>query len=183
MSAPVRFRSVMTPPPGGRFFYELGGERVEATTWLEMKPKVEALMAKHGVTGYASDLVAEYMCPHVAGWYCTGVPVRMSVTKKTALENAEDYFGKELVQFNEIEARLRACQSCPMHEREVCLTCTGILKHIKAKFGGRRPRLLEDDLSGICGCAKTFEAVISSVDVTDAPEWDGIPDTCWRKQV
>lgn len=172
----------MTPPPGGKFFYELNGERVEAHTWVEMKPKVEALMAKHGVTGYADVLVAEFMCPHMPSWYCTGVTRRTSVTKSVALDEAKKYYGRDMLTFDQIAERLRICTACKMHEREVCLTCTGVLKHIKAMFGGRRPRLLEDDLSGICACAKTFEAVIASVDLTGVGEWPEVPENCWRNR-
>lgn len=179
---PARFRSTMTPPPGGMFFYEHAGERVEARTWLEMRPKVEALMAKHGLKGYADLLVAAYMCPHMPGWYCTGaVPARSVTTVKTALANAVPYYRRELVPFDEISRRMRICHECPKHERDVCLTCTGILDRIKMSFGGRRVSVLEDKMSGVCSCAKTFEAVVASVEHGDEP-WPDAPDCCWRKR-
>lgn len=177
----ARFRSTMTPPPGGEFFFEHAGERVSAYTWPEMQSRMEDLMRRHGLVGYADLLVAEYMCPHMPGWYCTGSGVRTVTTVKTAFENACPYYSRNLVQFDELSRRMRICHGCPKHERDVCLTCTGVLNRIMMSFGGRRVSVLEDKMSGICGCAKTFEAVIASVEHDDAP-WADAPDCCWRKR-
>lgn len=177
----ARFRSTMTPPPGGEFFYEHGGERVSARTWLEMQPRVEDLMRRHGLSGYPDLLVAEYMCPHMPDWYCAGASARHVTTLKEALANAVPYYSAPLVQFDEVSRRMRVCHGCPRHERDVCLTCTGILSRIRAGFGGRRVSVLEDRLSGICSCAKTFEAVVASVEHGGTPEWADVPDGCWRK--
>lgn len=178
----VRFRSTMVPPPGGYFFYEHGGEQLRASTWVQMKPLVEDLMRRHGLSGYADRLVAEYMCPHMPPWYCEGAGVRVVTSVKVALKNAEPYYPRELVQFDEISRRMRICHDCPKHERDVCLTCTGILDRIRAAFRGRRVPVLEDKMSGVCGCARTFEAVIASVEHGEEPVWDGAPDTCWRRK-
>lgn len=175
-----RFRSKMTPPPGGKFFYEAGGERVEAHTWLEMEPKAQALMRRHGVEGFVEDAVAAYMCPHMPDWYCSGESSRHVTTVRDARRNAQQYYSRNLVTFDRLSARMRACHDCPMHERDVCLTCTGILRDIMASFGGRRVKVPEDSMSGVCRCAKTFEAVVASVEHEGDP-WEGVPETCWRR--
>lgn len=177
----VRFRSRMTPPPGGKFFFEHDGERVEARTWLEMAPKMEDLMRRHGLDGFAEDLVAEFMCPHMPSWYCAGESSRSVTSARDAFRNATPYFPRNLVTFDRISERMRKCHECPKHERDLCLTCTGFLNRIMLSFGGRRVKVLEDQLSGVCACAKTFEAVIASVEYGDDKPWDGVPDTCWRK--
>lgn len=170
----------MTPPPGGVFFFEHGGERIEARTWLEMQPKMEDFMKRHGLTGFASDLVAGYMCPFMPSWYCTGTVSRKSTSIRDARKSAERYFPAHLVPFNVMSDRMRICHECPKHERDVCLTCTGILDWITSAFGGRRRRVHEDNMSGICGCAGTFEAVIAAVE-HNGDAWPEAPGTCWRR--
>lgn len=181
-----RFVSVMTPPPGGKFFYEVNGERVEAATWPEMQPKAAALMAKNGIEGPVEWAVASYMCPSMPDWYCRGVAGRTVVRDREAVVAAEQYFRKPLVPFDTVSDRLRACSECQKHSREgACITCSGRLAWILARFGGRRfrPKVLEDELSGVCTCARTFEAVIASVSYGEDEEcWEGAPDTCWRKK-
>lgn len=180
MTESVSFRNTMTPPPGGKFFFTHDGEHIEARTWVEMKPKMEDLMRRHGLTGFADVLVAEFMCPHMPSWYCTGSVSRSVTSVKDAKANAKPYYNMNLVTFDKLSDRMRRCHDCPMHERDVCLTCTGILSWILASFGGRRIRVHEDNLSGVCRCAKTFEAVIASVEHGGDP-WPGAPDTCWRR--
>lgn len=180
MSELVRFKSKMTPPPGGKFFLEVDGDRVEAHTWLEMLPKVQALMARHNIGGFAEDLVANYMCPYMPDWYCTGHVGHSVTTVHDARKNAAQYYSRNLVTFDRLSERMRICHDCPKHERDICLTCTGILHNIMVSFGGKRVKVPEDLMSGVCGCAKTFEAVIASVE-HDGDPWEGAPDTCWRR--
>ena len=181
MSVKARFVSVMTPPPGGKYFLEINGERVEDTNWPMMHQKAAALMAKHGVTGPVEWAVAEYMCPYMPDWYCRGVVGRTVIRDKEAWDRAQKYFRMNLVTFEEVSRRLRVCQDCPKHSRENgCVTSSGILQKILSAFGGHRVRVLEDEASGICTCARTYEAVVASV-VHDKDIWEGVPDTCWRK--
>ena len=175
-----RFRSLLSVPPGGKFFYEHEGERIEASTWSEMLPKMQDLMKRHGLTGFCEDHVAEYMCPHMPSWFCFGSSARQITSVKDARKNAIPYYSKPLVTFDKLSERMRICHDCPKHERDVCLTCTGILSQIMISFGGRRVRVPEDNLSGVCGCAKTFEAVIASVE-HDGEPWPDAPEGCWRK--
>jgi len=178
----VRFVSVMTPPPGGKYFLEIGGERVESHTWADMHGKAAALMQKHGVTGPVEWVVAEYMCPFMPDWYCRGAAGRQVIRDREAWDNAQPYFRMNLVTFDEVSRRLRICSECPKHSREgSCLTCSGILNKILASFGGHRTRVLEDEASGVCTCARTYESVIASVD-HENDKWTGIPDTCWRNE-
>jgi hypothetical protein len=185
MSAPPRFRSVMTPPPGGLYFYEAGGERVEARTWPEMWRKASALMAKNGIAGPVEWAVAEYMCPRVSEWYCTsGAPSPTSIVRmKEAKANAAPFFRRNLVTFDRVSERLRTCAECPRHRRDVCPTCAGVTDWIGAMFGGRRTPVLEDQLAGTCTCCRTFESVVASVEYDESePPFDGAPDTCWRNE-
>lgn len=178
----ARFVSVMTPPPGGKYFFELGGERVEASNWPEMHTKAQALMQKHGVTGPVEWAVAEYMCPYMPDWYCRGVVGRTVVRDREAWDRAQQYFRRDLVPFDEVSRRLRICQGCEKHSREgSCITCSGILAKILAAFGGKRPKVLEDEATGICTCCRTYESVVASVKHGDDP-WPETPDNCWRNQ-
>lgn len=181
----ARIRSYMVPPPGGRFYFRHGGDTVAARTWPEMTSAMRRYMAEHpDVTGQVEDLVSSCMCPDMPQWYCTGTgPVRNPVRLREAWQNAQPYFGRTPVPFDRVSARLRACAECRgCHERGVCLTCTGWLKRIRQQFGASRVRVLEDDLSGMCSCARTFEAVLATVEYgPDEPIWENAPDSCWRR--
>lgn len=177
---PARFKSVMTPPPGGKFFYEINGERVEAPSWVEMYPKARELMIKNGVTGPVEWAVATYMCPFMPDWYCSGVSGRTVVRDKEAWANSEVYFRGDLVTHDIISSRLRICAKCKAHSREgVCLTCTGGLARILATFRGRRPKVLEDELSGVCTVARAYESVMASVEC-EPLTGESVPEGCWR---
>lgn len=182
MSGESRFVSPMTPPPGGKYFLEIAGERVEAPNWPLMHQKAAALMAKHGVNRPVEWVVAEYMCPYMPDWYCRGSAARTVVRDREAWNNAQPYFRRDLVTFDKVSERLRICADCPKHSREgSCTTCSGILNKILAAFGGRRPQVLEDKAAGVCLCARTYESVVASVEHGEDP-WDGTPDGCWRNQ-
>lgn len=176
----MRIKSFMCPPPGGVFYYEVGGDRVEAKYWHELRPAVVALMKKHGVTGTPELAVAACMCPESPGWYCTEGG-RPTVLMHEAQTGARRYFSMPIAPHDEIARRLAICRACPMHRRNLCLTCTGALKWIYSWFGGRRAPLPDDSASGVCLAAKTFESVVASVDGA-LPEWTGAPSTCWRNQ-
>lgn len=178
MKVPVRFKSTMCPPPGGMFYLEVGGERVQSRDWFEMRRLAAQLLAKHGDRRTPEAAVAEFMCPDMPSWYCTAGG-RSTIMSAEARENAKPYFSKHLVAVDEMARRLTACRSCPKHSRNVCLTCTGHLQWLLAGFGGRRPRLPEDSLSGLCLSAKTFEIAPTSVD-GELPAWEDVPDCCWR---
>lgn len=178
----VRIRNLMNPPPGGKFFWEHDGEIIEARYWFDMEPRVLAHMRQHGMVGDPARIVAEYMCPHMPDWYCSGGVNHSNVIRvQEAKTTASPYFQKSTVAFDELSRRLQICSRCPMHQRSFCLTCTGILDWVQAGFGGRRVRVPEDKPSGVCQCAKTFESVIAAVDYTDEGIWEGVPDTCWRR--
>lgn len=172
----------MTPPPGGKYFLEINGERVEANNWPTMHMKAHALMMKHGINEPVEWVVAEYMCPYMPSWYCRGSSSRVVIRDKEAWANAQPYFRHDLVTFDAISERLRICANCPKHSREgSCVTCSGILSRILASFGGHRPKVLEDAASGVCQCARTYEAVVASVKHGE-DSWEGTPDCCWRNR-
>ena len=177
----ARFKSVMCPPPGGKFYFELNGERVEARDWFTMRGLVSALLERHGVKAVPEEVVARYMCPDMPDWYCTEGG-RKTFTMKEARTNAAQYFQKNIVPYDEMVRRLAVCRQCRQHDRNVCLTCTGNLQWITDRFQGRRRRIPDDDLSGICRSAATFESVVTAVEVSELPEWSGVPDGCWRKK-
>lgn len=173
-----RFKSTMCPPPGGVFYFEAGGARVEAPDWHRMRKLVVPILERTGDSRTPEEAVAVFMCPDMPSWYCT-VGGRKTVMSTEARENARPYFSMYLVPPDEMARRLSVCRTCPKHNRNVCLTCTGHHQWLLAGFGGRRPRLPEDSMSGICLAAKTFEIAPTSV-AGDLPEWDDVPECCWR---
>lgn len=179
----MSFVSTMTVPPGG-YFYELGGDRVEGRCYQETVSKVATLMRKHGREGSPELELAEYMCPRMgpaASTFCRGdFTPSHDVTKHEAIENSLEYGKMPLVPFDVISKRLARCQACPKRFRSWCLTCAGHYSAILSSMGGRRPRLPADLTSGVCDCARAYEAAIASVDYGDKPPWDGVPGTCWR---
>lgn len=174
------FKSVMIDPPNGEFYFEHGGERISAPTWSRFLPLMRDLQRRHHLAGSPYDLAARHMCPHLPSWYCTEGGVRVTSTE-TAKANAAPLFPKHVVTPVEIQRRMDVCRTCPKHVRTACLTCTGAARWIYASFGGRRPRLPEDRMSGMCACADTYEAVVASVDARELPAWKDVPETCWRK--
>lgn len=178
MNATPKFKSTMCPPPGGMFYFEVGGERVEAPDWITMRRLVIPVLARHGVRLTPEEAVAAYMCPDMPKWYCTsgGVDTVLSAEART---KAKPYFSMHVVPVPEIMRRLAVCRACPRHSRNVCMTCTGHAKWILAGFGNRRPALPDDSMSGTCMAARTFEMAVASVD-GPLPEWGDVPETCWR---
>lgn len=181
---PPRFVSIMSPPPGG-FVFETHGERVTGRCFDEIAPKVRGLMAKYGIAGTAEAAVAGYMCPRLgpaAHAFCAGeFSASDDVGRHEAVDNCEPYYSRQVAPFDVIERRLARCMTCPRHFRGWCLTCTGHHQRILNGFRGRRPALPVDRGTGVCTCARAYEAAVASVEY--APEekiWEGAPETCWR---
>lgn len=183
MSA-IYFKNVNVSPVGG-FFYEINGERVTGRHFCDIENKVRALLRKYNRKETAEEAVAGYMCPRIseAPWLCTGGFKSTKIPATEAMQNSVYITdGREVVPFDEIERRIRICLSCPMHTREFCVTCTGHMERIMLLYAGRRPKVPEDAGSGICKCAKAYESALVSVEYRkDEPIWEGVPETCWRK--
>lgn len=175
----MRIKSFMALPPNGFYYYEVGGERVESRYWHEMRPLVQALMAKHGVAGTPEDAVSAHMCPDMPSWFCAGAPESRYIPTRDLRDAARPYFRMPLVPYAEMVRRLAACRLCPMHHRGTCLTCTGTYQWLLAGFDGMRARLPDDAASGVCLAAKTYEVAVTSVD-GELPIWDNMPAACWR---
>ena len=182
----VFFHNVNNPPPGGLYFYETHGERVVARTFIEIEPKVRALMEKYGIKGLPEVEVAKYMCPRIPnpGAYCRGSNVTAAhIRPHAAIVNSLPYCKRQPVAFDIIERRLQICHDCPQHARDWCPTCSGHVSRILHEFNGKRTSLPQDKLSGVCQCAKAYEMAIASVEYGDDEKiWEGAPDTCWRKK-
>lgn len=177
----TNFRTTMMTPPNGEYVFEHGGERIAARTWIEFLPLMKGLMARQGLTGSPVSLAAAYMCPFLPDWFCTSGGVK-TVPMDSARKAASPLFKLHVVTPAETVRRLEACRACPCHSRQVCLTCTGIASWILSSFGGRRPALPDDRISGICTCAGTFEMAVASVDERELPAWTDVPDCCWRNR-
>ena len=179
----AKVRAFNQIPPGGEWFAVINGEKESDKHWLRLRPRVVELMAKHGVTGTAEEVVAASMCPYMPAWFCEGVnDGRKVVQMKEAKETAKEYFPLPVVPFDEISRRLQICSGCKKHDHTLCLTCTGLLRWLIASFGNRRTAVPEDKLSGTCECSRTFAAVAASVDYPETGfDWEGVPDNCWRK--
>lgn len=181
----VRFDNPYASPPGGKFFFEANGERVEGRCFQEIAPKVRSLMAKYKIPGTAELVLAEYMCPRIgpaANWFCTGAFKRSDdIRAIEALDNCKPYYSRRLAPFDVVERRLERCLSCPKHFRGWCMSCVGHLDRISAGFKGARTELPIDRGTGVCTCARAYEAAIASVEYgKDEKVWEGVPDTCWR---
>ena len=179
------FVTTLSTPPGG-YFYELGGDRAEGPCYSVVLKRVAEIMRKHGREGSPEAELAGYMCPRMgpaAALFCRGAfTPSHDVTKQEAIENSLGYGRRPLVPFDVVSRRMAVCQSCRKRFRSWCLTCAGHYSAILSAFRGRRPKLAADAVSGVCDCARAYEAAIASVDYGDEPPWDGVPETCWRKK-
>lgn len=171
-------------PPGGMWFYDGYGEHVEEPTYRMAVLAVAEVLRRHGDRTDPGTALAECMCPQMPAWVCKGeTRAKVTVYPMDARETARAYFTRTVVPMDIIMKRMSACCACPMHRRDFCLTCAEHDRYIYDGFGGRRPRLPGDLASGCCLCAKTFEAVVASVEYgKEEPAWEGVPETCWRKQ-
>lgn len=178
----ILFENEFVPPPGGEYFYQLGEDSFRTRSYNEAVRLVRAIMAKHGVTGYAPEELAKHMCPHMPDGFCTKSYGNKLFSLEKQKQDAEVYFSMPLAAYDEVEKRISTCIGCPKHSRSFCLSCIGAYDWIRAKFRGARRMLPADKYTGTCTCAGTFAAVVASVDKKYLPEWDDVPDTCWRKQ-
>lgn len=177
----------MMPPLGpDGYEFAIGDDKVTGRTAAEILPKVRRLLATHGVSAPAEIALAEYMCPrmprHMAVMLCQGdMPAKpKQVLPREALDNCATYVNRPIVPFDVIQRRIGVCSTCPRHERNWCITCTGAFTQIQQMMKGRRPMLPADRFSGVCGCAKAYEAVVCSVEHEGEP-WPDTPETCWRR--
>jgi len=183
----VRFSHPWISLPGG-FFFEIDGDRAEARTLVELRPKAAAILARHGRGGESVDAaVAAFMCPRLgndARWACSGeFRHEKWISPRDALAKSAEFGGRPVVPFDEVERRLAACSACPKHYRGWCLTCNGHLERVLSLFGGARPRLPADSGSGVCRCTGAYEAAMVSVAYGEGDEvWEGAPETCWRRR-
>lgn len=190
MSAPKAMFTAsvdMMPALPGGYEFAVGDDVVTARTAAEIMPKVRRLLLKHGISAPAEMALAEYMCPRMGPFatkFCTGVPVPPEhVLAGEALKNSASYMRRPMVPFETIQRRMGMCSDCPAHERHWCPTCVGALSKLKDMSGGRRPTLPVDRFSGVCGCARAYEAAVCSVDYEEGEAvWSGTPETCWRRK-
>lgn len=179
----VLFASRFIPPPGGEYFFEYEGESFRTRDYEDAIRKTRDIMARHGrATAYAPSVLAEFMCPYMPDGFCTKNYGNKRFTVDEAREAAMPYFKLPVVPFDEIERRMLVCQRCPKRSRTFCVSCLGVLPWMQSLFRGARRLMPIDRYSGVCGCAGTFDAVVSSVDAEALPAWkEEPPDTCWRK--
>ena len=183
MSAAITASKYMSPP-GGVWFFDGYGEHVELPTYDMAVRAVAGILRRNGDPRSPADAISECMCPQMPRWFCRGeVSEKATVHPMDAREEAKSYFARRVVPMDTIMRRMEICSACPKHRRDFCLTCAGHDEYILNGFGGRRPKLASDLASGCCLCAKTFEAVVASVDYgKEEPAWEGVPDTCWRNK-
>lgn len=179
----IFFKDVNRVPPGG-LFCEIGGEKITAKTYLEMELKVRPVALRHRISQPIESVIATYMAERIddPGEYFTGtVPAQVKVRQREAFETSMQYVNRNLVTFDKVSRRYQVCANCPQHRRDWCPTCTGHLSHFDTAFKGKRVRVPEDRVSGVCQCAKAYEYVINAVEYgPDEKVWEGAPETCWR---
>jgi hypothetical protein len=180
----VFFTSRFLTPAGGEYFFEHNGDSFRTRSYNDAIVKTKAIMAKHGITGIAESVLAEYMCPHMPDGFCTKGYGNKVFTLDKLKQTAESYFKLPLATFDVVDKRIETCLNCPKHSRTFCLTCVGALDWIRSGFRNARRILPVDAYTGTCKCAGTFAAVVASVDKDHLPEWTEAqtPETCWRNQ-
>lgn len=171
-----------TVPPTGKWEFQLGDDRYESPVYDLVLRHTGEILAKHGLKIPAAQALADYMCPRLPKWMCTGRGPHLDLLlAKEAQKEAYSYFVRQMETVDVIMRRMEVCTTCPKHRRDFCLHCGGYDTWIYDGFGGRRTRLPPDDASGCCSCARTFEAAIASVTYSaEEPVWEGAPKTCWR---
>lgn len=178
----MRFRSVLSAPPGGVWFWEDGGHFVSGPDYGTVVSQVRRILREKGDSADPEAALAGYMCPRMPRGFCAGVLGFSKPTLADYLKAAAPYFLKPVAMADDIERRMEVCRGCPRLVRDaVCIPCRHADEAVYAGFGGRRVRLPGDRRSGICGCAGTFNMAVASVVYGDRdPVWAGTPAECWR---
>jgi hypothetical protein len=180
----MQFRSTMTVPPGGEWFWGDQNHYVSDPDFHTAVEKVRSVLKEIGSTVSPEVAMLEYMCPRMPRGFCYGFEGPAAVTASDYLGSAAPYFKMPVALVDDIVHRIEKCKSCPMFDgNDLCLTCRHLDDVIYTKFDGRRVRLPGDRRTGICKCAKTFNMVVASVVYPENSEvWEGTPPTCWRFQ-
>lgn len=180
----MQFRSTMSAPPGGEWFWGDANHFVSGPDYHTVLGQVRDILKSIGSDKSPEQALMEFMCPRMPRGFCYGFAGQTAVTAADYMDAAKPYFSMPVAMTDDIERRMAKCLSCPKFSgNDLCLTCRKLDEAIYAGFGGRRVRLPGDRRSGICKCAGTFNMVTASVLYNDkAVVWEGTPPDCWRFQ-
>lgn len=175
------FRSTVTAPPGGVWFWESDGAFVSSTSYRDAIDRIRTALLAKGDRTDPRDALADYMCPRIPPGFCSGYSGPRAKVHRDYLEEAAKLRGMRIADAMTISSRLDRCATCPACEHTVCLGCRGIDDRVRLLFGGRRAILPQDRHSGLCGPAGTYAMAVASVvyPVGDRV-WEGTPGSCWR---
>lgn len=189
MTGHARFRYPRLSVPPGGYYLIVNGERVSAATYDEIIPLASRLLKKHNIEGSAETAIADCMCARLGvltNLYCelgSKFPVKPHPLPAEVLRSSLVYAGRNVVQFDRIEARLQRCLKCSKHVRDWCTTCNGHLARVVGSFNGRRPELPIDRGAGVCLCAGAYVSALCSVEFGGEDQvWPDVPPSCWRNQ-
>lgn len=197
-----RFKQPNVVPPGNEFFYV-----VEDTGAYFAHHQMPILLQKVRAHLVANKLpipddleadVEDYICRHVPEGFCKGEPTgprSVVVTPRSVREFTNVLFrslGAVLrgqspyVTMQEAERRAGICVNCPMNNRSVCSTCSGLRGWVRALVPGKKTELDNHlHVCEICTCLLSakihLRLDILKKNVTKAGEQQ-YPAHCWLNE-
>jgi hypothetical protein len=177
----ARFLSQNSSPPGGVYFFELNGERVQSKSKVEICARVKMLYYGQGypVPHTPFDVIMDYMCPYMPEGFCSGTgPHKNMLSISKLQENTRALFGRPVATPVRIRERLQTCIRCRCNSRAECPSCVNLAEWVIEKLN-TRSRIPADELVHVCVPAGAMvSALVSIDDPGDIP--DGCPERCWR---
>lgn len=180
----LSLRSTRYAPPGGVWFYEVDGVRIESqSSFTDLESKV---VYHYETIGLAIPLdlrllIEDFMCKHLPDGNCVGegarIPGSVSPSFFEIIKNLGKLRGVPYTDARAAEMRATTCRACPNNNFAACHSCNGLQENTLNAVGGRR--VLNLPYLGVCllYALPTYGLVW----VRDLPETAGLPDNCWAK--
>jgi len=183
----LKFVNTRTVPPGGLYFYTVPetGASFRHATLPVLIARVQSHYRENGLDlpDELESRIEDHMCLQLPAGFCrgdaAGRPRKKTVTlasirKATAALAA----GNPRVLPGEAERRARVCSRCPLNDQTACTSCTGLTAWARKLAGASLYGL--DSAIGICqvDCA----ALSAKVHLSDIPDSEEYPETCWRSK-
>lgn len=182
----LKFNRPNVVPPSRDYFFALpSGEVVRRPSRTALENLVRSELVKQGEP-VPEDLRAEiehYMCQYLPETFCVGEGDR--VRKVYSSSQLREWSRKRAAKYERTtpglaDERANVCAGCPMNDRTMCSSCTGLSAYARSLAG--RPQFREFGFLGVCACDAAVLGLEVCLDDTPGLTGGEVPENCWRKQ-
>jgi len=183
----LNFRVKNIVPPGGQYFYEVEGVQLTMPSRMKLREAVYQVYrkAQEAVPDNLEALMEDYMCRRLPEGFCTGTddgrPRAKVATIQGIRRDTENMVSLSTGFAPPTKSKFNAtkCMSCPMNNRNMCTTCSGVNAWASRRVGRPDTPAIFNWL-GICEVDVT--ALAAKVHLEGLPNNDEYPDTCWVRE-